>query len=101
MLILILFVVFDMCKYAQKLGTTNVVELFYQFPRMELHNGLCPFKEDGYVRALHDWLEFALERLMHIYVKHIEEGDKEQVNEVQGNEGDDEHELKKMMKGLE
>ena len=49
---------------------------------MELHNGLCPFKEDGYVRVIHDWLEFALERLIHIYVKHIEEGGKEQVNEV-------------------
>ena len=95
MLILILFVVFDMRKYAQKLGTTNVVELFYQFPRMELHNGLCPFKEVGDVRAIHGWLEFVPKRLIYIYVKHIEEVVEEQVDEDQGNEGDDEHEFHK------
>ena len=95
MLIPILFVVLGMRKYAKNLGLTNVAEFFYQIPQMVLHNGLYPFKEDGYVRALHDLLEFALERLIHIYVKHIKEAGKEQVDEVQGNEGDDEHEFHK------
>ena len=84
-----------MCKYAKNLGVTNVAKFLYQIPQMELHNGLCPIKEDGDVRAIHDWLEFAPERLIHIYVKHIEEAVEEQVDKDQGNEGDDEHEFHK------
>ena len=58
---------------------------------MELHNGLCSLNEDGDVRAIREWLEFALEKLLHIYVKHV----KQAVDEDQGNEGDDEHEFYK------
>ena len=84
-----------MRKYAKNLGITNVAKFLYQIPQMELHNGLCPIKEDGDVRAIHDWLEFAPERLIHIYVKHIEEAVEEQVDKDQGNEGDDENEFHK------
>ena len=66
------FAIFDMPKYAKDLGITNVVEFFYQIPYMELHNGLFPLKKDDDVRALRDWLEFAPERLVHIYVEHVE-----------------------------
>ena len=62
---------------------------------MELHNGLYPLKEDDDIRTVHDWLEFALKRLIHIYVKHVEHVVEERVDEDEGNEGDDEHELKK------
>lgn len=61
---------------------------------MELHNGLFPLKKDDDVKAVRDWLEFAPERLIHIYVEHVEQPVKE-VNEDQGNEGDDEHEFHK------
>ena len=40
---------------------------------MELHNGLCSLNEDGDVRAIREWLEFALEKLLHIYVKHVKQ----------------------------
>nr|POF25920.1 hypothetical protein CFP56_37923 [Quercus suber] len=46
---------------------------------------------DGDVRALRDWLEFVPEKLIHIYVKHVEQAFEEQVDEDQDNEGDDEH----------
>ena len=62
---------------------------------MELHNGLFPLKKDNDVRAVRDWLEFAPERLIHIYVKHVEQAVKEKVVEDQGNEGDDENEFHK------
>ena len=62
---------------------------------MELHNGLFPLKKDNDVRAVRDWLEFALERLIHIYVKYIEQAIKEKVDEDQGSKGDDEHEFHK------
>ena len=55
---------------------------------MEFHNCLFSLKKDDDVRALRDWLEFALERLIHIYMEHV-------VDEDQGNEGDDEHEFHK------
>ena len=48
---------------------------------MELHNGLFPLKKDNDVRAVRDWLEFALERLIHIYVKYVEQAIKEKVDE--------------------
>ena len=84
--------VFDMPKYAKNLGIMNVIEFLYQIPQMELYNGLCPLNKDGDIRALHDQLEFALEKLIHIYVKHVEQAVEEQVDENQGNEGDNEHE---------
>nr|POE82892.1 hypothetical protein CFP56_28297 [Quercus suber] len=87
--------VFDMPKNAKNLGITNVKEFLYQIPQMELHNGLCSLNKDGDVRALRDWLEFAPEKLIHIYVKHVEQAFEEQVDEDQGNEGDDEHECYK------
>ena len=83
------FVVFDMRKYAENLDIIDVAEFLYQIPQMELHNGLCPFKEVGDVRAIHGWLEFVPKRLIYIYVKHIEEVVEEQVDEDQGNEGDE------------
>ena len=89
------FAVFDMRKHAKNLGITDVAKFLYQIPQMELHNGLCPFKEDGDVRVIHGLLEFAPKRLIYIYVKHIEEVVEEQVDEDQGNEGDDEHEFHK------
>ena len=89
------FVIFDLPKYAKYLGITNVAELFYRIPHMELHNGLFPLNKDNDVRAIRDWLEFALERLIHIYVKHVEQAVKEKVVEDQGNEGDDENEFHK------
>ena len=55
-----------MPKYAKNLSITNVAEFFYQIPQMELRNSLCPLNKDGDVRALCDWLEFALEKLIHI-----------------------------------
>ena len=62
---------------------------------MELHSGLCSLNKDGDVRALRDWLEFAPKKLIHIYVKHVEQVVEQQVDEDQGNEGDDEHECYK------
>ena len=40
---------------------------------MKLHNGLCSLNVDGDVRAIREWLEFALEKLLHIYVKHVKQ----------------------------
>ena len=74
--------IFDMPKYAKNLGITNVKEFLYQIPQMELHNGLCSLTKDGDVRALRDWLEFALEKLIHIYVKHVEQAFEEQVDRI-------------------
>nr|POF22839.1 hypothetical protein CFP56_33989 [Quercus suber] len=84
-----------MPKYAKNLGITNVAEFLYPIPHMELHNGLFPLKKDDEVRAICDWLEFAPKRLIHIYVKHVEQVVKEKVDEDQGNEGDNEHEFHK------
>ena len=89
------FVVFDMPKYAKDLGITNVAEFFYRIPHMELHNSLFPLKKDDDVRATCDWLEFAPERLIHIYVEHVEQVVREKVDEDQGNECDDEHKFHK------
>ncbi|XP_030936226.1 uncharacterized protein LOC115961374 [Quercus lobata] len=86
------FVTFDMPKYAKNLGIMNVIEFLFQIPQMELHNGLCSLNKDGDVRALRDRLEFAPEKLIYIYVKHVEQVVEQQVDEDQGNEGDDEHE---------
>ena len=56
---------------------------------MELHNDLFSLKKNDDVRAICDWLEFALERLICIYVKHAEQAIKEKVDGDQGNVGDD------------
>ena len=87
--------VFDMPKDAKNLGIMNVTEFLYQIPQMELHNGLCLLNKDSDVRALRGWLEFVPEKLIHIYVKHVEQVVEEWVDEDEGNEGDDEDELKK------
>ena len=89
------FAVFDMPKYTKDLGVMNITEFLYRIPHMELHNGLFPLKKDDDVRAVHDQLEFAPERLIHRYVKHVEQVVKEKVDEDQGNEGDDKHEFHK------
>ena len=44
---------------------------------MELHNDLFPLKKNDDVRAICDWLEFAPERLIRIYVKHADQAVKE------------------------
>ena len=65
--------IFYMPKYAKNLGITNVAIFLCQIPQMKLHNGLCSLNEDGDVRAIREWLEFVLEKLLHIYVKHVKQ----------------------------